>query len=269
MVEKTKVIPHKRGIAMIELIFSLVIMGIVLLSAPMLIQQSIQSGNVAIQQEAIAAAASQTSVILSMYWDENNNSNSAVSPMLDVNRAPFDFDEITAPLGLNGVTGRQSNPGGVTLPATPAANLGIDPTTDENTTELGFSDYDDVDDYDYNGSNDFGIVVFNNETTSSDEGDYVDINLSMRTEVNYTEDRVNSGVNTPLMAVNVPLMGKTLALNSNINNTPLPAGAVSNIKFIRVNLTSKSGIAELDKNITFEAFSCNIGTSLPQGRPHL
>ena len=53
----------KRGIAMIELIFALVIMGIVLLSAPILIQQSIKSGNVAIQQEAITAAATQTDVL--------------------------------------------------------------------------------------------------------------------------------------------------------------------------------------------------------------
>ena len=260
----------KRGIAMIELIFALVIIGIVLMSAPMLIQQSIQSGNVAIQQEAIAAAASQTSVILSMHWDENNNSNSAVSAMLDVNRAPFDFNATTPPLGLTGVTGRTStNAAGLTLPATAAANLGIDPTADENTTETSFADYDDVDDYDYNGSNDFGIVVFNNETTSADDGDYVDVNLSMRTEINYTEDRVDTGINTPLLGVNVTGMGKTLTLNNNINSIPLAGGENSNIKFIRVNLTSKSGIAELDKNITFEAFSCNIGTSRPEWSPHL
>ncbi len=270
MVNKDEAILHKRGIAMIELIFSLVIMGIVLLSAPMLIQQSIKSGNVAIQQEAIAAAASQTSVILSMHWDENNNSNSAVSAMLDVNRAPFDFNNTIVPLGLTGVTGRKStNAAGVTQPATLAINFGMDETNDTDTNESSFLDYDDVDDYNFNGNNDFGIVIFNDENTSADKGDYVDVNLSMRTTINYTEDRVDTGINTPLIGINIPNMGKTLSLNNNINNTPLPTGASSNIKFIHVNLTSKSGISELDKNITFEAFSCNIGTSRPEWSTHL
>ncbi len=262
MVEKRchiKTIPYKRGIAMVELIFSLVIMGIVLLSAPMLIQQSINSGNIALQQEAIVAAASQTSVILSMYWDENNNSNSAVSPMLDVNRAPFELVTGLKPRGLlNGVNGRSStSTAGNTLPATSPADFGIDPTADENTTEIDFTDFDDVDDYD--GSN-FNLSVFNGETTSADVGDYVDVNISMATTINYTEDRVTS-MNT------TSLNGTTLNLNNNINKNDL--ATETNIKFIRVNLTSKSGIKELDKNITFEAFSCNIGTSLPQGSNHL
>ena len=242
---------------MVELIFSLVIMGIVLLSAPMLIQQSINSGNIALQQEAIVAAASQTSVILSMHWDENNNSNSAVSPMLDVNRAPFDFP----PQGLNGVDGRSTtSTAGTTLPPTLPVDFGIDPTADENTTEIDFTDFDDVDDYD---GSDFSLTVFNSETTSADVGDYIDVNITMATTINYTEDRVSSVIPTNT----IPLNGSALNLNNNINKNAL--STPSNIKFIRVNLTSKSGIKELEKDITFEAFSCNIGTSLPQGSNHL
>ena len=262
MVEKIphiKTIPYRRGIAMVELIFSLVIMGIVLLSAPMLIQQSINSGNIALQQEAIVAAASQTSVILSMHWDENNNSNSAVSPILDVNRAPFEFVTGLKPRGLlNGVNGRSStSTAGTTLPVTSPADFGMDSTTDENTTETDFTDFDDVDDYD---DSNFSLTVFNNETTTADVGDYVDANISMVTTINYTEDRVTL-MNT------TPLNGTTLNLNNNINKNDL--ATETNIKFIRVNLTSKSGIKELEKDITFEAFSCNIGTSLPQGHNHL
>jgi len=264
MVEKKHrhIILHKRGIAMIELIFSLVIMGIVLLSAPMLIQQSINSGNIALQQEAIVAAASQTSIVLSMHWDENNNSNSAVSPMLDIDRIPFDFDEITAPVGLkDGIAGRTSiSTAGTTLPATLPVDFGIDPTADENTTEIDFTDFDDVDDY--HGSN-FNLTVFNSETTSADVGDYIDVNITMATTINYTEDRVSSVVPTNT----APLNGSILNLNNNINKNALATR--SNIKFISVNLTSNSGIKELEKNITFEAFSCNIGTSLPQGSNHL
>ena len=249
---------------MIELIFALVIMGIVLMSAPMLIQQSIRSGNVAMQQEAVVAAASQASIILSMHWDENNNSNSAVSPMLDVNRDPFDFNDTDVPVGLNnGVTGRSNiNPSGNKLPATLASNFGRDETNNVDTNESDFTDFDDVDDY--HGS-EFNLTVFNSEFTTADVGDYVDTSIIMNTNINYTEDRVSTGTTTELS-----LSGTTLNLNNNINSTPL--GSQSNIKFIRVNLISKKArdedISELDKNITFEAFSCNIGTSLPQGANH-
>ena len=45
--------------------------------------------------------------------------------------------------------------------------------------------------------------------------------------------------------------------------------ASTNIKFIQVTLTSDSGINELNKSITLQAFSSNIGTFLPQGEDHL
>ena len=242
----------KKGIAMIELIFALVIMGIVLLSAPMLIQQSIRSGNVALQQEAIAAAASQTAIVLSMHWDENNsNIPVGISPILDTNRVPFDFNETTVPVGLIGVNSRNSEDGNETL--IPSTVFGTDETNNTDTNESDYTDFDDVDDY-HNST--FGLLVFNNEKTSSDIGDYVDVNITMSTTINYTEDREDTGVNTPLNDT-------TIALNNKINSTPL--GVISNIKFVRVNLTSDSGIKELEKNITLRAFSCNIGTFLPEG----
>jgi len=249
---------HRKGIAMIELIFALMIMGIVLMSAPMLIQQSIRSENVALQQEAIAAAASQASIVLSMHWDENN-SNIAIgeSPILDTNRAPFDFNTTNPPLGLVGVSGRNSLNSGVTISPTLPANFGRDETADIDTNESDYTDFDDVDDY---NNSSFGLLVFNNEQTTADIGDYIDANITMSTTINYTEDRVNTGDTTNLH-------GTTIALNGNINSTPI--GVITNIKFIHVNLTSNSGIDELEKNITLEAFSCNIGTSLPEGENEL
>jgi Tfp pilus assembly protein PilE len=257
MVEIYVIKNQKRGIAMVELIFALVIMGIVLMSAPMLIQQSIRSGSVALQQEAIAAAASQTAIVLSMHWDENNsNVPIGASPILDTNRVPFDFNLTSIPLGLVGVSGRNMQDNNMTLSAVPFLNFGMDETNNTDTNESDYTDFDDVDDY--HGSS-FGLMVFNNEVTSADVGDYIDVNITMSTTINYAEDRVDTD--------NIDLNGTTLTLNNNINNTPL--GAVSNIKFIRVNLTSDSGIAELDKNITLEAFSCNIGTTIPEDRGNI
>ena len=236
---------QKQGIAMIELIFSLVIMGIVLMSAPMLIQQSIRSGNVALQQEAIAAAASQTNIVLSMHWDEtNSNIPIGTSPILDTNRTPFDFNMTTLPAGLLNVSGRNIEDNSQTLSPHLIGSIDIN--------ETSFTEFDDVDDY--HGTN-FGLLVFNHEQTSADIGDYVDVNITMNTQINYTQDRVSTGDTT--------LIGPNIVLNNNINNTPL--GVNSNIKFVHVNLTSNSGIKELDKNITLEAFSCNIGTSIPSG----
>ena len=270
MVKEDKVIALKRGIAMIELIFALVIMGIVLLSAPMLIQQSIKSGNVALQQEAIAAAASQTSVILSMHWDENNNSNQAgVSPLFFVdknNSEEFYFEHNSTsgidipPKGLPaGINGRNShNSAGDSLPATPLSLWGAD---DANETLL--TQFDDVDDYD---NTDLNLTVFHGETTTSDIGDYVDTSLNMHTNINYAEDRPSGLGFLDNRDITITPTGN----NGRINTTSF--GKRSNIKFIHVNLTSNKaineGVSELDKNITFEAFSCNIGTTLPQGESH-
>jgi type II secretory pathway pseudopilin PulG len=240
-----KNIRQKRAIAMVELIFALVIMGIVLMSAPMLIQQSIRSGNVALQQEAIAAVASQTAIVLSMHWDENNsNMPVGASPILDTNRAPFDFNNTESPKGLVGVSSRNSQDGGVTF--TPTQIIGV-----IDTNETNISKWDDIDDY-HNSS--FGLMLFPDEETTADIGDYIDIDINMSTTVNYTEDREDTG--------DTILSDSDINLTNKINNT---STGVSNIKFIRVTLVSDSGIKELEKNITLEAFSCNIGTVFING----
>lgn len=229
----------KNAIAMIELIFALVIMGIVLMSAPMLIQQSIKSTNVAFQQEAIAAAASQTSIVLSMHWDEANaNIPVGASPILETNRSNFTFTANT-PNGLIGIAGRNSLDGNMTL--VPSI-LGLD------SNESNYTQYDDVDDY---ANSNLGVTVFL-EPTSSDIGDYVDVDINMNTMVNYADDTVT--------------FGSTIA-NSNVENSL--GNTISNIKFITLNLTSNSGVDELNKSIILKAFSCNIGTSIPEGEDEL
>ena len=220
----------RRAIAMIELIFALVIMGIVLLSAPMLIQQSVKSSNVALQQEAISAAASQVSIILSMHWDENNtNIPAGASPILNANRMGFAFP----PIGLSGVTGRNTDDGSKILTPTPFNNLGPD------ANEANYIRFDDVDDY---NNQTFGLMLFNHEASSSDVGEYVDTNISIRTTVRYTDE------------------------NNVLNDINTTISQSSNIKAIRVNLTSNSKEDELNKDITFQAFSCNIGTYAIKGK---
>lgn len=223
----------KKGIAMIELIFALVIMGIVLLSAPMLIQQSIHSSNIALQQEAISALATHLNMILTMNWDNNKT-------ILDTNEtSPFNFP----PDGLIGVTGRSTEVGVNIL--TPSTFLGKD------SGETTFSDFNDIDDF--NNEN-FGLMLFNGETTTTDIGDYVDKDVNISTKVTYNKDiPPNNDLNTT--SIN---LGNIVTQISPIKPT--------NIKFITVNLTSDSGVKELEKNITLKAFSCNIGTFKIEGK---
>ena len=250
----------KTAIAMIELIFALVIIGIVLLSTPMLIQQSIKSSNVALQQEAIAAAASHMGVVLSMNWDEAN-ANLAVgtSPILDTNRTglaidPLNFNGGTL-AGLEGVLGRVSLVSG-SFSYTPSLinQFGI-----YDSNESNFTTFDDIDDYD---GNDLGITVYNAQNSSADIGDYVDTQINMHTEVEYVEDRPKGLISSNLYKLDNPTI--------HINNTLVTTiGVPTNIKMIHLNLTSNSGVEELDKNISLDAFSCNIGTYLVQGEDEL
>jgi len=242
----------KNGIAMIELIFALVIMGIVLLSAPMLIQQSINSSNIALQQEAISALATHIEFILTMSWDENNSYlQPGHNPILDTNRIPFDFD-ISAtpkilPAGLKNVNGRIPE---TELLPTSFNHFGKDETNDIDTNESSFVDFDDIDDF-TNGH--FGLKLFNNETTSSDIGDYVDKDVNITTTVTYNEDRpIGNNLNS-----------STLNLGGRVTTS---LSIPTNIKFITSTLTSDSGVKELEKNITLKAFSCNIGTFVPVGK---
>ena len=226
-----KDIKKKRAIAMIELIFALVIMGIVLMSAPMLIHQSIKSSNVALQQEAIAAASSQTAIILSMHWDEKNT-QAGNSLILETNRTSFNFP----PAGL--MQGMVQLPDMRSFRINNSKHPTISTDFGKDTNETSYTDFDDVDDY---HNSDFGLILFNNESTTADIGEYVDTNISIKTTIRYTQE-------------------------NNVSNN-ITTGSFSNIKFIKVNLTSnQTDVPELEKNITFKAFSSNIGTYAISGK---
>ena len=228
-------IQKKRAIAMIELIFSLVIMGIVLMSAPMLIHQSIKSSNVALQQEAIAAASSQTAIILSMHWDEKNT-QAGHSFILDANSTSFKFPPAGLMQGGLPLEGMRTFDKNNSKHPTISTNFGTD------ANETTYIDFDDVDDY---HNSDFGLMLFNDEkNTTADVGEYIDTNISIKTTVRYTqENNVSKNIIT---------------------------GFFSNIKFIKINLTSnQTDIPELEKDITFKAFSCNIGTYAIDGKEFL
>ncbi|NOZ89676.1 MAG: hypothetical protein GXO60_00160 [Epsilonproteobacteria bacterium] len=229
----------RQGIAMIELIFAIVVIGIVLLSTPMLIQQSVNSGFVALQQEAIAEVSTHTAILLSKHWDEGDANNSAgVAPIIQLTNAVPG-----SPFGLAGIvdvnlSSRTSSIGDSNLTA-----FAIGPDLNETTRDQ----FDDIDDY---NNQVMGATIFNAEVSNASIGAYVDQNISIRTTVTFANDR-------PVSAFNQA----DIDVGNNIYNNQDISPKQSNIKFVKVNLTSNNtDVAELNKSITLNAFSCNIGT---------
>ncbi len=229
----------RAAIAMIELIFAIVIMGIVLMSAPMLIDTAAKSTYVALQQESIAAASSEIGLILTHHWDEGDTDLNETAPILGT----------LGNSGLNekGNTGRRAG--------TPESSrrsfytsLGEDINASIKADFTAEGDLDDIDDFD---GGDTELKIYDAENTTARVGDYVDTDITIRTTVSYISDVPTNGA-TYLGS------SSSLTLNNPFNTSA--AAATSNIKLVNVVLTTNNTVAELNKTITLNAFSCNIGT---------
>ena len=219
------------AIAMIELIFSIVIMGIVMLSAPMLISTSTKSTFVSLQQEGINEAASRIYMIMGYDWDEENILPNNITPTI------LHTTSTTAGLREVGTTKRRA---GIPLSSKRAYITELNATADYNaSTTLGNdgNDSDDIDDF---------IAITTVNPIEAATIDYVEKQgkVNINTTITYGSDSVTGGYNQNI-----------------ITFTPFNASAstTSNIKNITVTLTSTSGVGELTKSIVFQAFMCNIG----------
>lgn len=68
----------RRGLTLIELIFSMVIIGIVFTVIPKLIMSMNQNANVTIKEEALFNALTYTGKIIYLPWDQNNTDNDKI-----------------------------------------------------------------------------------------------------------------------------------------------------------------------------------------------
>jgi len=218
---------------MIELIFAIVVMGIVMLSVPMVLSQSSKSIYTGLQQEAIAAISAQMAIITTYHWDENDTNLSLGSPILETNSTNAGLQE-------NGSTGRR-----VGMPQNSARTYRINTggrlsasaiglNSDENSSIETFDDIDD-----FNG----GSIALTSESTSTENGDYIDKNITITTSIGYGEDNVDFN-----------------ASSITFNALSPSATGTTNIKNITLVLTTNNTEVELEKNITMRAFSCNIGS---------
>ncbi len=162
---------------------ALVIMGIVLLPSPMLIQQSIKSSFVGLQQESISEVATHTAILLSKHWDENDsNVTTGVAPIITLRGerpdSPFNLGGIS---DMN-ISGRTSSIDDRNITASPiGADIG----------EVSFALFDDIDDY--NGV-DLNLSIFNHETTSANEGEYIDQTIVINSRVSFANDRPSGNI---------------------------------------------------------------------------
>jgi len=213
------------AVAMVELIFAIVVMGIALMSAPMLISTAASTTSVALQQEGINEAASRINMILTYAWDQNDVNDSCVPPLLHVNSGD---DE------LNMASGSVRRAG---VPLETNSHTFKCGAAEFNASNLVVDGSDDIDDFEGNSS----LIV---DSSGSGGKDYIEqTTISMATTVSYINDNASYNSQTLTYVPGAALTG---------TNT-------SNIKQIQVTLTSSSSASELSKTIVLKAFSCNIG----------
>ena len=220
------------AIAMLELIFAIVIMGIILMSAPRLISTAAESGYVAIQQEGINEAASQVNMIMGYHWDENDANQSYIDPILRVTSGDNELEEVN-PTGRRVGTPLASyrtfirSDGEDNLTATISSAFATDVEAEE----------DDIDDFADSSTN----LALTPEGTSVAE--YVETNITIARDVIYSDDTADYAQST-----------------ITFDPSFADAGDTSNIKSITVTVTSADDAPdELDKEIILHGFSCNIG----------
>jgi len=222
------------AIAMLELIFAIAVMGIVLLSAPMLISMAAKSTSVALQQEGINEAASRITMIMTYDWDENNvNVPCGGNPSILHTASE---STVTALAEVNGTSLR------IGVPLTSNSHTFNCNGLEYNATSIGKegSDIDDLDDFDK--TNLVEVLL------GSDGEDYIEnpnttgTNVSIDTTITYVSD--SAPYNNTF----------------DYNFSDSAAGGTTSIKAIKVTLTSDSTEKELQKTIVMRAFSCNLGS---------
>lgn len=227
----------RKAIAMIELIFAIVVIGLILMTAPMVISTATKSGYVALQQESIAAASSEIGMILTHHWDEEDTDQNLSAPVLQT-AGDNALNELF-PTGLRAGTSIYSKRTFLTslggrLNATAVGNLGHD-----------LNDRDDIDDFTTLSS-----TLYEEESTTSSDGDYIDKDIVLTTTVDYISDTPTSG----------SYVGAGTSIGFDLDTSAAASGDTTNIKRVVVNLTTTKTDEEMDKSIVLRAFSCNIGT---------
>ncbi len=218
----------KRAISLIELILSIVIIGLVVSAIPTVLTRTNDNNEFSLRQDAILAAITKIKGVTSHEWDHHSYNVidgksyilNTTSPNATLNSRP----------GLTKQSGRRSyTPGGTAVEATP---IGGKP---------GATIFDDIDDF--NGQSE--AVAHSVITTNLDKAGGLDYifkdDMRINTTVSYTNDST------------LNFSGDTAIVN--FATAPLTSGT-SNIKLVSVAISiDNENIAAL------QTYSYNIGES--------
>lgn len=214
----------RSAVSMIELVVSIVIMGIAVMSLPLLLSQTAKNNAFALQQEAILATKARMGIILSYEWDKNSYDEniSSYSRVLDTTSSAsadniFDTNSIYRRGHIKADSRRRMHDiNHPTRDATQKANWDT-----INTNGIEFFD----------GKDDSITVI-------SDNYDFI-FNLNLRSNIDYISDGFIVSNQTATFNLNV----------NNIENNP------TNIKMVEITTTDNNS----DLSILLRAFASNIG----------
>ncbi len=229
----------RSAIALLELIFSIVIIAITLISVPNLIKTTSNASKEVITQESVSNASSYANMIMSSFWDENCSDPKYENPILYVQKEDANLKELNS----SGILLGRRIGSAQTTPRRFRNDLSGNRLSASDTLQKEASDGepDDVDDF-----NNRSVNLVQREATSVAAGEYKDISVALASTVNYINDKADNGYNK-----------QTVTFNNPFDSTKIETQS-TNIKLITVTLKSTN---DPSKKIVLRAFSCNIGSS--------
>jgi hypothetical protein len=217
----------RSAMSMIELVFAIVIMGIVVMSLPLVLLQTQRGNALALEQEVILATKTRLAFIFSHEWDVNSyDSTAGVSRVLDTTasaNADNAFDTTTTRRAGHIEADERRRLRDDKL--TPTLKSGIDWNATIPT---------DIDDFDGKTSNVNVIAA---------DMDYI-YSISLTSKIEYISDALENG--------------SFYASSSGITFTFNPTNTQANPTNIKMISVTSSGS---DANVTLRAFASNIGES--------
>lgn len=217
----------RKASSMIELVIAIVVMGIAMMTLPLMLERTQENNAFAMQQEALLAARTQIGDMTTYPWDDNSLKDNKVA-ILDTNASDIELarTSATSPRRVGHVNQDRRRKFFDSNEANNAASTALGP-------EGG--DLDDIDDFDD------GVA----KTLIA--GETADIGLDYRFDLNMT-------TNVAYISDTATYANQDLAFTLGI--TPITAGS-TNIKMTELILQGSG----LDGNMTLRAYSSNIGES--------
>ena len=223
----------RAGFSLIELVLSIVIIAIAVMSIPMMLQESAKNDRYSLLQESILAARTKMGNILSFRWDENSpdgSGSSQILRVLDVSNGDSELDRVAGSIRRVGHVFANKRR---RMKDFTSATRASDPTDASPPV-------DDIDDFDGNIS-----TVYMQNGAFGNSFDYLDKALEMNTTVSFISDNANYASQN---------------INFTFNTTPAPLTIANSTNIKMIELKVATGV-NVDTPFIFRAFSSNIGQS--------